>query len=112
MPHHRVGDWETCSRTLEGRTKSLGPPHRTLDDLRRGHRGKGSRGARPGVLPSHSKFTSISHDKGPKTNLFTFPLARSGWQAVRWSRRITDEHRLVYRADNDEIKILKARYHY
>ena len=29
-----------------------------------------------------------------------------------WSRRITDEHRLVYRADNDEPKILKARYRY
>jgi toxin YoeB len=29
-----------------------------------------------------------------------------------WSRRITDEHRLVYRADKDELKILKARYHY
>ena len=29
-----------------------------------------------------------------------------------WSRRIDDEHRLVYRADDSEIKILKARYHY
>jgi toxin YoeB len=29
-----------------------------------------------------------------------------------WSRRIDDEHRLVYRADNDEVMILKARYHY
>ena len=29
-----------------------------------------------------------------------------------WSRRIDDEHRLVYRADDREIKILKARYHY
>ena len=35
-----------------------------------------------------------------------------------WSRRMTDEHRLVYRADrgelkdDDELKILKARYHY
>ncbi|WP_428340949.1 Txe/YoeB family addiction module toxin [Mycobacterium sp.] len=29
-----------------------------------------------------------------------------------WSRRIDDEHRLVYRADDDELKILKARYHY
>jgi toxin YoeB len=28
-----------------------------------------------------------------------------------WSRRIDDEHRLVYRAD-DEVKILEARYHY
>lgn len=29
-----------------------------------------------------------------------------------WSRRITDGHRLVYRATDDEIKILMARYHY
>jgi toxin YoeB len=29
-----------------------------------------------------------------------------------WSRRIDDQHRLVYRADDDEIKVLKARYHY
>ena len=29
-----------------------------------------------------------------------------------WSRRIDDEHRLVYRADDKEEKILKARYHY
>ncbi|MFV0493862.1 Txe/YoeB family addiction module toxin [Mycobacterium sp.] len=29
-----------------------------------------------------------------------------------WSRRIDDEHRLVYRADDREVKILKARYHY
>ncbi|QFS94609.1 Toxin RelK (plasmid) [Mycobacterium sp. THAF192] len=29
-----------------------------------------------------------------------------------WSRRINDEHRLVYRADAGEVKILKARYHY
>ncbi|MFJ8076645.1 Txe/YoeB family addiction module toxin [Streptomyces sp. NPDC096176] len=29
-----------------------------------------------------------------------------------WSRRINDEHRLVYRVDDKEVKILKARYHY
>lgn len=29
-----------------------------------------------------------------------------------WSRRIDDEHRLVYRADDKQVKILKARYHY
>ena len=28
------------------------------------------------------------------------------------SRRIDDEHRLVYRAHDKEVKILKARYHY
>jgi toxin YoeB len=29
-----------------------------------------------------------------------------------WSRRIDDEHRLVYRAGDDEVKIVMARYHY
>lgn len=29
-----------------------------------------------------------------------------------WSRRIDDEHRLVYRAGDNEVKIVKARYHY
>ncbi|WP_411069226.1 Txe/YoeB family addiction module toxin [Streptomyces sp. cmx-4-25] len=29
-----------------------------------------------------------------------------------WSRRIDDEHRLVYRADAKEVKIVQARYHY
>ena len=29
-----------------------------------------------------------------------------------WSRRITEEHRLVYSIDKDEILIAQARYHY
>ena len=29
-----------------------------------------------------------------------------------WSRRITDEHRLVYRVDGDIIKVAQALYHY
>ncbi|MGW5878528.1 Txe/YoeB family addiction module toxin [Nocardiopsis terrae] len=29
-----------------------------------------------------------------------------------WSRRITDEHRLVYRIHEDEIRIVACRYHY
>ncbi|MEU4444698.1 Txe/YoeB family addiction module toxin [Actinosynnema sp. NPDC050801] len=29
-----------------------------------------------------------------------------------WSRRIDDEHRLVYLVADDEIVILAARYHY
>lgn len=29
-----------------------------------------------------------------------------------WSRRIDDEHHLVYRADEKEVKIVIARYHY
>ena len=29
-----------------------------------------------------------------------------------WSRRISEEHRLVYIVDSDDIVILQARYHY
>ena len=29
-----------------------------------------------------------------------------------WSRRITDEHRIVYKIANDVILIASARYHY
>lgn len=33
---------------------------------------------------------------------------KSGW----WSRRITDEHRLVYRVIEDRLEIAQCRYHY
>ncbi len=29
-----------------------------------------------------------------------------------WSRRIDLEHRIIYRVENDEIIILKCRFHY
>lgn len=29
-----------------------------------------------------------------------------------WSRRIDEEHRLVYRVEGDDLIILQARYHY
>ena len=29
-----------------------------------------------------------------------------------WSRRITGEHRLVYRVDNDILYLAQCRYHY
>jgi toxin YoeB len=29
-----------------------------------------------------------------------------------WSRRITDEHRLVYRVEGDVLKVAQVRYHY
>jgi toxin YoeB len=32
--------------------------------------------------------------------------------AGAWSRRIDEEHRLVYLVDGDDIVILQARYHY
>ena len=33
------------------------------------------------------------------------------WQGY-WSRRITSEHRLVYKVENDTILIAQLRYHY
>jgi toxin YoeB len=29
-----------------------------------------------------------------------------------WSRRINDEHRLVYRVEGDAVKVAQARFHY
>ena len=29
-----------------------------------------------------------------------------------WSRRITDEHRMVYKVDGDSLQIAQLRYHY
>jgi toxin YoeB len=32
--------------------------------------------------------------------------------AGAWSRRLTDEHRIVYLVSDDRIDFLQARYHY
>ncbi|MDR0194351.1 MAG: Txe/YoeB family addiction module toxin [Myroides sp.] len=29
-----------------------------------------------------------------------------------WSRRIDEEHRLIYKIDDDEVQIVKCRFHY
>jgi toxin YoeB len=38
------------------------------------------------------------------------PLRRMG--ANIWSRRLTDEHRVVYRVERERILFLRARGHY
>lgn len=38
------------------------------------------------------------------------PLKRLGSDV--WSRRLTDEHRVVYRVMRDRIQFIQARYHY
>ena len=40
------------------------------------------------------------------------PEALKGDLRGYWSRRITSEHRLVYKYDNDQIFIAACRYHY
>ena len=39
---------------------------------------------------------------------------RDWWHALSgaWSRRIDEEHRLVYLIEDDDIVILQARYHH
>lgn len=51
------------------------------------------------VLPDH--FTGIGKPE-PLKHAF----------AGCWSRRISDEHRLVYLVDGDDVVVLQARYHY
>lgn len=38
------------------------------------------------------------------------PLKRS--MPAAWSRRVTDEHRLVYLVTDKDVIVLPARYHY
>ncbi len=46
-------------------------------------------------------FTGIGKPEPLKHALFGY-----------WSRRITDEHRMVYRLDSDALLIAQLRYHY
>lgn len=36
---------------------------------------------------------------------------KHGFQGY-WSRRINDEHRLIYKVTDDEVRIAACRYHY
>ncbi|WP_026535791.1 Txe/YoeB family addiction module toxin [Arthrobacter sp. H14] len=40
------------------------------------------------------------------------PEALKHQLAGYWSRRITDEHRLVYAVEDEQIVIISVRYHY
>ncbi len=46
-------------------------------------------------------FSGIGNPEPLKQNLSGF-----------WSRRITDEHRLVYKVEDDILYIAQCRYHY
>lgn len=48
-----------------------------------------------------SKFEGLGKPEPLKNNY-------SGW----WSRRITDEHRLIYRIENEIIEIYQCKGHY
>ncbi len=48
-----------------------------------------------------SPFSGIGKPEPLKSNL-------KGW----WSRRITQEHRLIYRVENEVLIIMQCRFHY
>lgn len=50
---------------------------------------------------SRTPFQGLGKPEGLKGNL-------SGY----WSRRITDEHRLVYKLENDTLFIISCKFHY
>ncbi|WP_439557107.1 Txe/YoeB family addiction module toxin [Dyadobacter sp.] len=50
---------------------------------------------------SGSPFSGLGKPEPLKHNL-------SGY----WSRRITDEHRLVYKISNNKIVVIQCRFHY
>ena len=50
---------------------------------------------------SHNPFKGIGKPEPLKHAL-------AGW----WSRRITSEHRMVYRKKDDSLEIAQLRYHY
>jgi toxin YoeB len=67
-----------------------------------------------GCRPEHgTRITRLAGEiqRGPFTGIGK-PEPLKGDLSGYWSRRIDDEHRLVYRADDNEVKVLKARYHY
>lgn len=47
----------------------------------------------------------------PFTGLGKPEPLRHTWSGY-WSRRITDEHRLVYFVDNGTVDVLQCRFHY
>lgn len=54
-------------------------------------------------------ITEAARDPGTGTGK---PERLSGDVSGCWSRRIDQEHRLVYTVDGDTLVVLQARYHY
>lgn len=75
--------WEDLSFWIEQDRKVAKRLFRLIDECRR------------------SPFEGVGKPEALRENL-------SGY----WSRRITDEHRLVYRVHAGELWIVQARYHY
>ena len=49
--------------------------------------------------------------RSPDSGIGKPELLKHGFHGY-WSRRITDEHRLIYKVVDDEVRIAACRYHY
>ncbi|MET7771612.1 Txe/YoeB family addiction module toxin [Nocardia sp. NPDC005366] len=76
--------WEDYSGWLARDRRLLGKVNRLIEDIRRNGNAEG-----------------IGKPEPLRHNL-----------AGLWSRRITDEHRLIYVADDDTVTIVACRHHY
>jgi toxin YoeB len=66
-------------------------------------------GDRKTLLRINRLIGEAARDPGTGTGK---PERLSGDLAGFWSRRIDQEHRLVYTVDHDELIVVQARYHY
>ena len=62
------------------------------------------------VIKINALLTDIGRDN-PYEEIGKPELLKHAFSGF-WSRRITDEHRLVYRVCDDVIQVAQARYHY
>jgi toxin YoeB len=76
--------WEDYSGWLTRDRKMLGKVNRLIEDIRRNGNAEGV--GKPEPLRHHL--------------------------AGLWSRRITDEHRLIYVVDDNHVTIIACRHHY
>ncbi|WP_346777005.1 Txe/YoeB family addiction module toxin [Streptomyces sp. HNM0575] len=77
----------------------------------------GTEGPRPPLLGGHAWHGTTGHRLIEESKRDPFagigkPEPLKGDLSGYWSRRIDDEHKLVYRAEGDELIVVQARYHY
>lgn len=53
----------------------------------------------------------VDNKRNPYTGLGSPEALKHGLSGY-WSRRITLEHRLVYRVTENQVRVLQCRYHY
>lgn len=70
-----------------------------------------STGSEAGLHPSRVGRHHLLAAGGPAAGIGKPELLKYGIGGS-WSRRITDEHRLVYQVLNEDLVVLQARYNY